>query len=105
MNSAVDRDLGDAMDRVLIHVEGETEETFVNEVLRPHLWQCGFRDVSARLLGKARQRAYRGGICGWNSARNDILDHLKQDAGCLATTMVDYYGLPQTGQKAWPGRN
>jgi hypothetical protein len=36
--------------------------------------------------------------------KKDILNHLKEDTGCLATTMVDYYGLPQTGEKAWPGR-
>ncbi len=92
------------MARLLIHVEGETEETFVNEVVAPHLYGRGYTTVSARLVGNARQRAHRGGIRGWNSVRNDILDHLKEDASCLATTMVDYYALPQTGAKAWPGR-
>jgi hypothetical protein len=92
------------MDRLLIHVEGETEETFVNEVLAPHLYNHGYLKVSARLLGNARQRARRGGIRGWNTVRNDIINHLKEDDGCLATTMVDYYALPQTGEKAWPGR-
>jgi hypothetical protein len=92
------------MARVLIHVEGETEETFVNEVLAPHLYTCGYTMVSARLVGHARQRDRRGGIRGWDAVRNDILDHLKEDSGCLATMMVDYYGLPQTGVKAWPGR-
>ena len=53
--------------------------------------------VSARLLGNARQRDRRGGIRGWNSVRDDILNHLKEDPGCLVTTMVDYYALPQSG--------
>ena len=35
---------------------------------------------------------------------HDIINHLKEDPGCVASTMVDYYGLPQTGAKAWPGR-
>ena len=30
------------MTRLLIHVEGETEETFVNEVLGPYLYACGY---------------------------------------------------------------
>jgi len=30
--------------------------------------------------------------------------HLKEDPDSLATTMVDYYGLPNIGSKAWPGR-
>jgi hypothetical protein len=92
------------MTRLLIHVEGETEETFVNEVLAPHLYTHGYGLISARLLGNARQRDRRGGIRGWNGVRKDILNHLKEDAGCLATTMVDYYGLPAAGEKAWPGR-
>lgn len=92
------------MARLLIHVEGETEETFVNEVLGPHLYGCGYTRVSARLLGNARQRDRRGGIRGWHAAREDILNHLKEDTDCLATTMVDYYALPQSGVRARPGR-
>ena len=92
------------MARLLVHVEGETEETFVNQVLRAHLVGCGFERVDARLLGNARQRDRRGGIRGWNTVRRDIVRHLSQDAGCIATTMVDYYALPQSGEKAWPGR-
>ncbi len=93
------------MARLLIHVEGETEETFVNEVLAPHLYDGhGYAKVSARLMGNARQRDRRGGIRAWNSVRNDILNHLRQDPECLVTTMVDYYALPQNGARAWPGR-
>lgn len=32
------------------------------------------------------------------------MNHLRGDAGSLATTMVDYYGLPKAGSGAWPGR-
>ena len=85
-------------------MEGQTEETFVNAVLGPHLYGCGYTQVSARLLGNARQRSRRGGIRGWHTVRDDILKHLKEDTGCLATTMVDYYALPQSGVGAWPGR-
>jgi len=92
------------MTRLLVHVEGETEETFVNEVIAPHLYGYGYHSVSARLIGNARLRLRRGGIRGWSTVREDIVRHLKQDSGCLATTMVDYYGLPQSGPSAWPGR-
>jgi uncharacterized protein DUF4276 len=92
------------MKRILIHVEGQTEEIFVNEALAPHLYACGYEAVSARLLGNERNRSRRGGIRGWNTARNDILNHLREDQGCVATTMVDYYALPREGQGAWPGR-
>ena len=92
------------MARLLIHVEGQTEEDFVNEVLREHLLAKGYFSVDARIVGNARLRRQRGGIRGWPSVRRDITSHLKEDAVCIATTMVDYYALPQEGQAAWPGR-
>ena len=92
------------MSRLLLHVEGQTEETFVNDVLAPHLCDRGYDSVRARLVGNARQRDRRGGIRDWNAVRRDITNHLREDAGSFATTMVDYYGLPRSGQKAWPGR-
>jgi hypothetical protein len=92
------------MARLLVHLEGQTEEDFVNEILRDHLLSKGYEHVSARIMGNARLRRRRGGIRPWPSAKRDIVAHLKEDPGCIATTMVDYYGLPQKGEGAWPGR-
>ena len=87
------------MTRLLIHVEGQTEETFVKDVLGPHLYKLGYSGISARLLGNARQRSRRGGVKPWPAVRKEIVNHLRQDSGCIASTMVDYYGLPQSGQR------
>lgn len=92
------------MTRLLVHVEGQSEETFVNEVLSEYLINRGYSSVSARIVGNSRQRERRGGIKSWTAVRDDISRHLKGDVGCIATTMVDYYALPATGPKAWPGR-
>jgi len=92
------------MARLLIHVEGQTEEDFVNEVLRDHLIAVGYHAVDARIVGNARLRRRRGGIRPWPSVKRDITNHLKEDTDCIATTMVDYYGLPWVGDAAWPGR-
>ena len=92
------------MTRLLIHVEGQTEESFVNELLRSQLLAKGYEAVSARIVGNARLRRRRGGIRPWPSVKRDIINHLKEDPGCIASTMVDFYGLPQTGVGAWPGR-
>ncbi|MGZ3383964.1 MAG: DUF4276 family protein [Isosphaeraceae bacterium] len=94
------------MARLFILVEGETEETFVNELLAPHLYGKGFESVSARLMGNARLRAHRGGVRGWTEVRTEIVRHLRTDAALFVTTMVDYYGLPSDPKKtkAWPGR-
>jgi hypothetical protein len=92
------------MTRLLVHVEGQTEEGFVNEVLAPHLRAVGYATISARLIGRARRRAKRGGITSWTTVKEEIVRHLREDRACIATTMVDFYALPQTGQHAWPGR-
>jgi Domain of unknown function (DUF4276) len=93
--------------RLFILVEGETEETFVNEVLAPHLFAKGFEAVSAKLMGNARLRGRRGGVRGWPGVRTEILRHLRTDMHVFVTTMVDYYGMPGDPRKtsAWPGRH
>jgi len=92
------------MSRLVVHVEGPTEEVFINEVLRPHLLDYGFDAVWPRIVGNARLDRRTGGIKEWPSVRKDVIEHLQENPGCLATTMVDYYALPKSNGKAWPGR-
>jgi hypothetical protein len=35
----------------------------------------------------------------------DIVKHLREEAGGIATSMVDYYALPREGDRTWPGRD
>ncbi len=72
------------------YVEGQTEESFVNEVLAAYLLSRGYEGVAARIIGNARFRRQRGGIRPWPTVKKEIINHLKEDAGCIATTMVDY---------------
>jgi hypothetical protein len=87
------------MERLLVHAEGLTEVRFVRGILREHLLTKGYREVSARVVGSKKS-----GICTWPSAFREILNHLKEDQGRIVTTMVDFYGLPGSGGRAWPGR-
>jgi len=86
------------MARLLVHVEGQTEETFVHEILRDHLMAAGYRDVSVRLAGNPRKQ--RGGVGAWQGIKRDILRHLKEDRSAIHAMIVDYYGMPRD----WPGR-
>jgi hypothetical protein len=86
------------MARLLVHVEGQTEETFVNELLSGHLEAVGYRDVRVRLAGNPRKQ--RGGIRSWQGMKRDILQHMKEDRTAIHAIMVDYYGMPPD----WPGR-
>ena len=90
--------------RLLVHVEGATESSFVDDVLAQHLECRGYALVRACLMGGRVAKKQRGGGVSWPSVRGGILRHLKEDRQALATTMVDYYGMPQGGQQAWPGR-
>ncbi len=86
--------------RLRVHVEGRTEEAFVNGLLAPYLGHHGFTSADARIMGGARQRGKRGGVRSWESFRNELTRQLKNDRHLLHTSMVDFYGMPA----AWPGR-
>lgn len=85
------------MMRLNIIVEGQTEETFVNKILGPHL---GVVDVfaSARCVetGRKRGRIFRGGMISYVKAKKDIELWMKEDKGgdVRFTTMFDFYRLP-----------
>jgi hypothetical protein len=83
------------MTRVHIVVEGQTEESFVNQVLAPALWT---RQVFLRpiLLGAP---SHKGGNVSFARVRRDVLVRLKQDRAAYCTTMFDFYGLG----KGFPG--
>ena len=78
-------------------VEGQTEETFVNQVLKPHL---GDRHVwaDARCVLTSRRGGvkYRGGFRNYEHPRRDILSWLREDQNADArfTTAFDLYRLP-----------
>lgn len=84
------------MNRVLVVVEGSTEQTFVRNVLAPYLAAAGVM-VSPRILGRPGKK---GGISGYIQARDEIISVLKEDTNRICTTMFDYYGMPES----WPGR-
>jgi Domain of unknown function (DUF4276) len=70
--------------RVYVVVEGQTEESFVKEVLSPTLWP---REVWLKpiLIGKAGENPTYARV------KKDVLTQLKQDRAAYCTTMVDFY--------------
>lgn len=83
------------MNRVLALVEGRTEQSFIQQVLAPHLGSRGV-GLSATLIGKP---GHKGGVRRYAKIQRDFLAALKQDQDRYCTTMFDYYGLPGD----WPG--
>lgn len=87
------------MIRLNIVAEGQTEESFVNNILKPHL---AFFNVfaSVRCIETSRSRhynkIYRGGFIKYSKLKNDLELWMKQDDNpeVRFTTMVDLYALP-----------
>lgn len=89
------------MNRLLLLVEGATEEEFVNSVLREHLWTFDV-DTSATQVCTRRidgRRVHRGGGKNYDSIRDDLLRLLGSRPDAVST-MLDYYALPTN----FPGR-
>ena len=78
-------------------VEGQTEETFVNQVLRPYLAVLSiWADARCVLTARRGGVKYRGGFRTYAQPRRDIVSWLKEDQNLDArfTTAFDLYGLP-----------
>jgi uncharacterized protein CbrC (UPF0167 family) len=68
------------MIRLHFVVEGQTEETFVNDLLAPVLSRLNiFPDVRCVQTGRKHGKVYKGGITNYIKLKNDIRRWLKQD--------------------------
>ena len=85
------------MIRLNLVVEGQTEETFVRDILATHLSKQGVFPYSRSVeTGRKSQRIYRGGLINYDKAKKDIQLWIKQDKRPEAyfTVMFDLYRLP-----------
>ncbi len=73
------------MSRVYVVVEGQTEESFITNVLAPVLWRRRVW-LAPILLGKV------GGNPTYARLKTDVTTLLKQDPSAYCSTMVDFYG-------------
>ena len=84
------------MTKVLILAEGQTEETFIRDVLSPYLASRNVYPVAT--LAKTKRVTsgldFKGGIVSYGKLRNDINRLLYDTSAKLVTTMVDFFGLP-----------
>lgn len=84
------------MKRVLILVEGQTEERFVKNVLRHTLWAKAI-DIIPKIITTKRVKKgpdFKGGITEYQKVKNDLRRLLGDTAVVFVTTFIDYYGLP-----------
>jgi hypothetical protein len=83
------------MVRVNIIVEGQSEETFVRDVLAPYLGASGvFAKARSIETSRSRGRIFRGGVISYLKAKRDIQRWISEDQGAVVSTMLDLYALP-----------
>lgn len=84
------------MEKILILVEGQTEETFVRNVLSPHLLGRGKHIISTLVVTKRVKSGpnFKGGVSSYNQVKRDLVRLLRDTSAKKITTMLDYYALP-----------
>ncbi|MEB3216317.1 MAG: DUF4276 family protein [Nostocales cyanobacterium 94392] len=86
------------MIRIHVFVEGQTEETFVNEVLYEHFQK---KDIYLNpILVKTSANA-KGGVVSYGKIKPQLQRKCREDGTAFVTTMFDLYGLPND----FPGRD
>lgn len=85
------------MARLYLFAEGQTEQTFADNLIKPHLAQHNVFMQKPILIAHARKkgRVHRGGGRNYAPMKNDIMRLLKQDQSLdvFFTTMIDLYAI------------
>jgi hypothetical protein len=92
------------MKKILISVEGPTEEQFIESILRPYLEsilqpyllsdQCFLQPVILKTRREPSGKTYKGGVSSYDHIKKEVKFLLGDTSACIVTTMYDYYGLP-----------
>lgn len=80
------------MTRVYLLVEGQTEETFVRELLAPHYANQG---LYLRPIIVRTSTGHKGGLVSYAKVKAQIEKLCKQDSHAFVSTMFDLYALPR----------
>ena len=85
------------MARLYLFAEGQTEQTFADTLIKPHLAQHEVFMYKPRLIAHAKKKGkvHRGGGRSYEPMKNDILCSLKEDSNfdVFFTTMIDLYAI------------
>ena len=79
------------MKKVLILVEGQTEETFVKQVLAPYLNRFDIFIIPTIIVTKRVKRGadFKGGVPEYPKVRNEILRLLSGSSATIITNLIE----------------
>lgn len=79
------------MKRLYLLVEGQTEETFIRELLVPHYARHG---LFITPIIVRTSPGYKGGVTSYGKIKPQITRLCRQDRAACVSTMFDLYALP-----------
>ncbi|MDO4233118.1 MAG: DUF4276 family protein [Lautropia sp.] len=80
------------MIRIRLLVEGQTEETFVKELLTPHYATQG---IFLEAIIVRTSHGHKGGVVSYGKIKPQIQRLCRQDPHAWVSTLFDLYALPQ----------
>lgn len=79
------------MKRIYLLVEGQTEETFVRELLTPHYARM---NLFITPIIVSTSPGHKGGVTSYAKVKPQLTRLCKQDRGATVSTLMDLYALP-----------
>lgn len=89
------------MKNVYIYCEGQTEESFINEILYPYFLNINIYITPIICTTKRTlKKKYKGGVTDYKMIKDELTILCKQHKNEVVTTMFDYYGMPNNAPYA-----
>lgn len=79
------------MKRLYLLVEGQTEETFVRELLTPHYARM---DLFITPIIVRTSPGHKGGVTSYGKVKSQLTRLCRQDSEASVSTLMDLYALP-----------
>ena len=80
--------------RLVFIVEGDTEVTFVHELIIPYLLSLGFTNsMNAQTIITSRKKYKKGGVVSFDYLKNDV-ERVFAQGNVIVTTLLDFFRLP-----------
>jgi len=84
------------MKRIYIYCEGQTEESFINNILQPYFFNVGIYVIPIICTTKrTKQGKFKGGVITYSKIKRELQKLCGEHRNELVTTMFDYYAMPE----------
>lgn len=80
---------------IYIYCEGQTEESFINNVLAPYLGNVEIYAIPIICTTSRKDgKKFKGGVSDYSKIKNELSIICKRHKNEIVTTMFDYYAMP-----------